>query len=91
MSESESEEEKSEESGIEEAMDVEPEVEAGGEDWVAVQRRTFTNWMNHKLVGSGCQVTDLETDLRDGAPLIKLLEVLSHKEIQWVLNLSSAL
>ena len=77
-----SEEGKSEGSGDEEAMDVETEVETGGEEWVAVQRRTFTNWMNHKLVGSGCQVTDLETDLREGVLLIKLLEVLSHKEIQ---------
>ena len=78
-----SEEGKSDDSGIEETMDVKAaEVEAGGEEWVAVQRRTFTNWMNHKLVGSGCQVTDLETDLRDGVLLIKLLEVLSHKEIQ---------
>ena len=77
-----SEEGKSDDSGIEETMDVKAEVEAGGEEWVAVQRRTFTNWMNHKLAGSGCQVTDLETDLRDGVLLIKLLEVLSHKEIQ---------
>ena len=50
------------------------------EEWVAVQKRTFTNWMNHKLEGSGHQVTDLETDLGDGVILIKLLEILSHKK-----------
>ena len=50
------------------------------EEWVAVQKRTFTNWMNHKLEGSGHQVTNLETDLGDGVILIKLLEVLSHKK-----------
>ena len=50
------------------------------EEWVAVQTRTFTNWMNHKLEGSGHQVTNLETDLADGVILIKLLEVLSHKK-----------
>ena len=49
------------------------------EEWVGVQKRTFTNWMNHKLEGSGYQVTALETDLGDGVILIKLLEVLSHK------------
>ena len=50
------------------------------EEWVAVQKQTFTNWMNHKLEGSGYQVTALETDLGDGVILIKLLEVLSHKK-----------
>ena len=50
------------------------------EEWVVVQKRTFTNWMNHKLEGSGHQVTDLETDLGDGVILIKLLEILSHKK-----------
>ena len=52
------------------------------EEWVGVQKQTFTNWMNHKLEGTGHQVTNLETDLADGVILIKLLEILSHKEIQ---------
>jgi len=51
------------------------------EEWVGVQKRTFTNWVNHKLADSGCQVTDLETDLGNGVILIKLLEVLSHKKL----------
>ena len=50
------------------------------EEWVVVQKRTFTNWTNHKLEGSGHQVTNLETDLADGVILIKLLEILSHKK-----------
>ena len=52
------------------------------EEWVGVQKQTFTNWMNYKLEGTGHQVTNLETDLADGVILIKLLEILSHKEIQ---------
>ena len=76
------EERKSSDSGIEEAMDVETEVEAGGEQWAAMQRKIS---MHYKLAESGCQVTDLETDLRDGVLLNKLVEVLSHKEIQWVI------
>ena len=70
------EERKSSDSGIEEDMDVEREVEAGGEQWAAMQMKTS---MHYKLAESGCQVTDLETDLRDGVLLSKLL---SHKEIQ---------
>jgi len=48
------------------------------EEWVAVQKRTFTNWMNYRLEG---QVIDLETVLGDGVILIKLLEALSHKKV----------
>ena len=66
----------------------ESEVGVEKEEWVlAAQKRTFTNWMNHKLEGTGHQVTTLETDLADGVILTKLLEILSHKEIQWVSSL----
>ena len=51
------------------------------EEWVAVQKRTFTNWVNYRLEGSECHVTDLATDLGNGVILIKLLEALSHKKL----------
>jgi len=73
------EERKSSDSGIEEDMDVEKEVETGGEQWAAMQRKSS---MHYKLAESGCQATNLETDHRDGVLLTKLLEVLSNKEIQ---------
>ena len=84
-SEEEEEEANTEGSSSEKEDDESGESEFGveKEEWVlAVQKRTFTNWMNHRLEGTGHQVTNLETDLADGVILIKLLEILSHKEIQ---------
>ena len=48
-----------------------------GEDWVEVQKKTFTNWANETLKQGGLRVTNLETDLEDGVILIKLLEMLA--------------
>lgn len=48
-----------------------------GEDWVEVQKKTFTNWANETLKQGGLKVTNLETDLEDGVILIKLLEMLA--------------
>ena len=47
------------------------------EDWVEVQKKTFTNWANETLKQEGVRVTNLETDLEDGVILIKLLEMLA--------------
>jgi hypothetical protein len=46
-------------------------------DWVAVQQRTFTRWVNQQLTRRGGQVTDLLQDLPDGIHLIHLVEELS--------------
>ena len=46
-------------------------------DWLTVQKKTFTNWTNDHLKDTGRHVDDLETDLDDGVTLIKLLEVLA--------------
>ena len=46
--------------------------------WIQVQKKTFTNWTNHKLKEIDCKVEDIEKDLANGVVLIKLLEVLSH-------------
>jgi len=46
-------------------------------DWVAVQQRTFTRWVNQQLARRGGQVTDLLQDLPDGIHLIHLVEELS--------------
>lgn len=43
----------------------------------AVQKKTFTKWVNSHLARKSCRITDLYKDLRDGQMLIKLLEVLS--------------
>ncbi|XP_061823762.1 spectrin beta chain, non-erythrocytic 1 isoform X1 [Nerophis lumbriciformis] len=47
----------------------------------AVQKKTFTKWVNSHLSRVSCRITDLYVDLRDGRSLIKLLEVLSGERL----------
>ncbi|XP_061545741.1 spectrin beta chain, non-erythrocytic 1-like isoform X2 [Phycodurus eques] len=47
----------------------------------AVQKKTFTKWVNSHLSRVSCRITDLYVDLRDGRMLIKLLEVLSGERL----------
>uniref|UniRef100_A0A7N8WML1 Spectrin beta chain n=1 Tax=Mastacembelus armatus TaxID=205130 RepID=A0A7N8WML1_9TELE len=47
----------------------------------AVQKKTFTKWVNSILSRVGCRISDLYLDLRDGRMLIKLLEVLSGEKL----------
>ncbi|OAF70983.1 hypothetical protein A3Q56_01266 [Intoshia linei] len=49
-------------------------------DWVSVQRRTFTAWIRNCLIDSGYQLNDLSTDFNDMI-VIKLYEALSKKKI----------
>ena len=44
--------------------------------WIEVQRKTFTNWVNNKLEGTGFVVTDIEQDFADGRALIALTQQL---------------
>jgi hypothetical protein len=44
----------------------------------AVQKKTFTKWVNKHLLKAGRHIIDLFYDLRDGHNLISLLEVLAH-------------
>uniref|UniRef100_A0A8C9YNQ7 Spectrin beta chain n=1 Tax=Sander lucioperca TaxID=283035 RepID=A0A8C9YNQ7_SANLU len=43
----------------------------------AVQKKTFTKWVNSHLARVSCRIADLYNDLRDGYMLTRLLEVLS--------------
>ncbi|KAJ7990853.1 hypothetical protein DPEC_G00291220 [Dallia pectoralis] len=47
----------------------------------AVQKKTFTKWVNSILSRVNCRISDLYLDLRDGRMLIKLLEVLSGEKL----------
>uniref|UniRef100_A0A4W3GNR1 Calponin-homology (CH) domain-containing protein n=1 Tax=Callorhinchus milii TaxID=7868 RepID=A0A4W3GNR1_CALMI len=47
----------------------------------AVQKKTFTKWMNSHLSRVSCRSTDLYSDLRDGYTLTRLLEVLSGEQL----------
>uniref|UniRef100_A0A7N4P251 Spectrin beta chain n=1 Tax=Sarcophilus harrisii TaxID=9305 RepID=A0A7N4P251_SARHA len=47
----------------------------------AVQKKTFTKWVNSHLGRVGCRISDLYGDLRDGYVLTRLLEVLSGEQL----------
>jgi spectrin beta len=47
----------------------------------AVQKKTFTKWVNSHLSKATARIEDLYTDLRDGRMLMKLLEILSGEKL----------
>uniref|UniRef100_A0A2K6MB38 Spectrin beta chain n=1 Tax=Rhinopithecus bieti TaxID=61621 RepID=A0A2K6MB38_RHIBE len=52
-------------------------IKALADEREAVQKKTFTKWVNSHLARVTCRVGDLYSDLRDGRNLLRLLEVLS--------------
>ncbi|XP_061600718.1 LOW QUALITY PROTEIN: spectrin beta chain, non-erythrocytic 1-like [Cololabis saira] len=56
-------------------------IKALADEREAVQKKTFTKWVNSHLSRVSCRITDLYMDLRDGRSLIKLLEVLSGERL----------
>uniref|UniRef100_A0A8C5M7R5 Spectrin beta chain n=1 Tax=Leptobrachium leishanense TaxID=445787 RepID=A0A8C5M7R5_9ANUR len=56
-------------------------IKALADEREAVQKKTFTKWVNSHLARVSCRITDLYADLRDGRMLIKLLEVLSGEKL----------
>ncbi|KAF6734216.1 Spectrin beta chain, non-erythrocytic 1 [Oryzias melastigma] len=56
-------------------------IKALADEREAVQKKTFTKWVNSHLSRVSCRITDLYLDLRDGRMLIKLLEVLSGERL----------
>ncbi|XP_037620104.1 LOW QUALITY PROTEIN: spectrin beta chain, non-erythrocytic 1-like [Sebastes umbrosus] len=56
-------------------------IKALADEREAVQKKTFTKWVNSHLSRVSCRITDLYVDLRDGRMLIKLLEVLSGERL----------
>lgn len=51
------------------------------QQWVTVQQKTFTKWLNSKVNPRNVAVNDLVTDLSDGVILIHLLEVLGNENL----------
>ncbi|KAH8821822.1 calponin homology domain-containing protein [Xylogone sp. PMI_703] len=49
--------------------------------WIIVQEKTFTKWLNTKIVVRNLVVKDLVKDLSDGVLLIHLLECLSNESL----------
>nr|XP_033811557.1 spectrin beta chain, non-erythrocytic 2 isoform X2 [Geotrypetes seraphini] len=56
-------------------------IKALADEREAVQKKTFTKWVNSHLSRVTCRITDLYNDLRDGRMLIRLLEVLSNEQL----------
>ncbi|XP_053329402.1 spectrin beta chain, non-erythrocytic 4 [Spea bombifrons] len=56
-------------------------IKALADERDAVQKKTFTKWMNSHLSKVPCRVNDLYTDLRDGYIITKLLEALSGEQL----------
>eukprot|EP00026_Physarum_polycephalum_P006920 Phypoly_transcript_06973.p1 GENE.Phypoly_transcript_06973~~Phypoly_transcript_06973.p1 ORF type:complete len:534 (+),score=118.90 Phypoly_transcript_06973:40-1602(+) len=46
------------------------------QDWVAVQQKTFTKWINSHLRKHGYSVENVKTDFKDGIALMKLVNTL---------------
>ncbi|MGH0114937.1 UNVERIFIED_CONTAM: hypothetical protein FKN15_065861 [Acipenser sinensis] len=77
-------------STLEQAWDVESttarifecsRIRALADERDAVQKKTFTKWMNSHLAQVACRIADLYNDLRDGYMLTRLLEVLSGEQL----------
>ncbi|MCJ1412803.1 hypothetical protein MMC19_006902 [Ptychographa xylographoides] len=49
--------------------------------WITVQQKTFTKWLNSKVQPRDVAVNDLVHDLSDGVILIHLLEVLGNESL----------
>ncbi|KAH3767700.1 gelation factor [Pelomyxa schiedti] len=51
------------------------------EQWVLVQKKTFTRWANTHLVGRNMHIEDIAKDLNDGILLANLIELISDKKV----------
>ncbi|XP_030330989.1 spectrin beta chain, non-erythrocytic 4 isoform X2 [Strigops habroptila] len=56
-------------------------IKALADERDAVQKKTFTKWVNSHLARVSCHIGDLYSDLRDGFVLTRLLEVLSGEQL----------
>ncbi|KAK2510542.1 hypothetical protein Q9233_017636 [Columba guinea] len=56
-------------------------IKALADERDAVQKKTFTKWVNAHLARAALRVGDLYSDLRDGFALTRLLELLSGEQL----------
>ena len=49
--------------------------------WIEVQKKTFTKWVNQQLVPVGVTVSDIYSDFSTGVNLVTLLQVLFKEPI----------
>ena len=51
------------------------------DQWIMMQEKTFTNWINEQLKLSGRSIQNITTDLCDGVCLVALVEALQFRKI----------
>lgn len=51
------------------------------DQWIHIQKKTFTNWINEQLSVSGRCVDDIGADFCDGVRLVALVESLQFRKI----------
>ncbi|CAN8008625.1 unnamed protein product, partial [Ixodes pacificus] len=56
-------------------------IEALQNEWLNIQKKVFTRWINSVLQKERIEVYDLFFDLRDGRDLLKLLEIISGQKL----------
>ncbi|XP_070576983.1 spectrin beta chain, non-erythrocytic 5-like isoform X4 [Ptychodera flava] len=56
-------------------------IKALRDERMAIQKKTFTKWMNQFLEKANLHVNNLYTDLEDGKMLMKLLEIISGEKL----------
>ncbi|KAI9805097.1 MAG: hypothetical protein M1825_000931 [Sarcosagium campestre] len=49
--------------------------------WINVQEKTFTKWLNSKISARDVSINDLVKDLSDGVILVHLLEILGNESL----------
>lgn len=54
----------------------EPEIRKPNTEWVNIQKKTFTKWMNSHLKKVGTHVEDCQTEFQDGIKLMFLIKAL---------------
>lgn len=52
------------------------------EEWVVLQKKIFTRWVNQKIESKGKKVDDVVTGFKDGTALVSLVEALSEKKCE---------
>ncbi|KAJ0408951.1 hypothetical protein P43SY_002830 [Pythium insidiosum] len=62
-------------------MDRRSSVAHNGDEWVDVQKSTFTRWANTYLSRKRMQIDDLYEDLSDGIRLIALLQIICREKV----------
>ena len=50
-------------------------------DWVPLQIKVFTRWVNGQLQNANCEkIGEITKDLSNGVPLVELAQILTRKD-----------